>query len=87
MTDDKKKQYSPFNDACRNTLLRHPEAIGVAYKVLNCGCTLICGATAGGLLVESDPPEAEVFVDGRFAGRAPVTGREAIADMSEMQKR
>ncbi|MDJ0817537.1 MAG: hypothetical protein QNJ58_15110 [Desulfobacterales bacterium] len=48
MTDDKKKQYSPFNDACQNILMRHPEAIGVAYKVLNCGCALICGATAGG---------------------------------------
>ncbi len=48
MTDDKKKQYSPFNDACQNILMRHPEAIGVAYKVLNCGCALICGATASG---------------------------------------
>lgn len=48
MPENEKKQYSPFNDACRNILLRHPEAIGVAYKVLNCGCALICGATAGG---------------------------------------
>lgn len=48
MTDDKKKQYSPFNDACQKILFDHPDAIGVAYKVLNCGCALICGATAGG---------------------------------------
>ncbi len=28
---------------------------------------------AGSLVVDSDPPEAEVFVNGRFAGRAPVS--------------
>lgn len=48
MTDNKRTQYSPFNEACQGILLDHPEAIGVAYKVLNCGCALICGATAGG---------------------------------------
>ena len=48
MTDNKSTQYSPFNDACQNILLEFPEAIGVAYKVLNCGCAMICGATAGG---------------------------------------
>ena len=47
MTEDKKSPYSPFHDACRKILHTHPEAIGVAYKVLNCGCALICGATAG----------------------------------------
>ena len=48
MTEEKNKQYSPFNDACQKILFSYPEAIGVAYKVLNCGCALICGATAGG---------------------------------------
>ena len=41
-------QVSPFNDACRYILLAHPEAIGVAYKVLDCGCALLCGTSAGG---------------------------------------
>ena len=48
MTDNPNKQYSPFNEACENILTEHPEAIGVAYKVLNCGCALVCGASAGG---------------------------------------
>ena len=48
MTDKNRTQYSPFNEACQNILIEHPEAIGVAYKVLNCGCAMICGATAAG---------------------------------------
>ena len=48
MTENNNTQYSPFNEACQNILFEHPEAIGVAYKVLNCGCALICGASATG---------------------------------------
>ena len=48
MTDKNSTPYSPFNEACQNILIEHPAAIGVAYKVLNCGCAQICGATAGG---------------------------------------
>jgi len=48
MTDKKSTPYSPFNEACQNILFEYPEAIGVAYRVLNCGCALICGSTAGG---------------------------------------
>ena len=48
MTDKKSTPNSPFNQACQNILIEHPAAIGVAYKVLNCGCAMICGATAGG---------------------------------------
>jgi len=48
MTNYKSTQYSPFNRACQKILFEHTEAIGVAYKVLNCGCSLICGASAGG---------------------------------------
>jgi len=40
--------YSPFDEACQHILYENPEAIGVAYKVLNCGCALICGASVGG---------------------------------------
>jgi hypothetical protein len=48
MKEYKSTQFSPFNEACQNILFENPEAIGVAYKVLNCGCALICGASAGG---------------------------------------
>ena len=48
MTANESTPYSPFNEACRYILYENPEAIGVAYKVLNCGCALICGASAGG---------------------------------------
>ena len=48
MTNNKTSQLSPFNETCQNILYEHPEAIGVAYRVLNCGCAMICGSTAGG---------------------------------------
>ncbi len=48
MTDDKSTRHSPFNETCQAILIEHPEAIGVAYKVLNCGCAWICGASTGG---------------------------------------
>ena len=41
-------QFSPFNAACYQILREHPEAIGVAYRVLDCGCALLCGASAAG---------------------------------------
>jgi hypothetical protein len=41
-------QFSPFNEACQAILFDRPEAIGVAYKVLDCGCALLCGVSAGG---------------------------------------
>ncbi len=48
MEDIKKTQVSPFNEACQKILFEQPEAIGVAYKVLDCGCALLCGASAAG---------------------------------------
>jgi hypothetical protein len=48
MEDIKNTQVSPFNEACRKILFERPEAIGVAYKVLDCGCALLCGTSAGG---------------------------------------
>ncbi|UCD78490.1 MAG: hypothetical protein JSW26_24260 [Desulfobacterales bacterium] len=48
MTANESTQYSPFNEACQYILYENPAAIGVAYKVLNCGCALICGTSAGG---------------------------------------
>ena len=48
MEDIKNTQISPFNEACRKILFERPEAIGVAYKVLDCGCALLCGTSASG---------------------------------------
>jgi hypothetical protein len=48
MEKTRNTQFSPFNEACRQILSAHPEAIGVAYKVLDCGCALLCGTSAGG---------------------------------------
>jgi hypothetical protein len=42
------KELSPFNEACQTILFERPEAIGVAYRILDCGCALLCGVSAGG---------------------------------------
>ena len=44
----KQKMATPFSEACLSILADHPVAIGVAYKVLDCGCALLCGMSAGG---------------------------------------
>jgi len=70
MADNRGTQYSPFNEACQNILYEHPEAIGVAYKVLNCGCALICGATVAG-----DPLGTLHHISGqpvKGEGRSPI---------------
>jgi len=48
MEKNKYTQFSPFNKACQKILFERPEAIGVAYKVLDCGCALLCGVSAVG---------------------------------------
>jgi hypothetical protein len=35
-----------FETLCTEILNAHPEAIGVAYKGLDCGCALLCGVSA-----------------------------------------
>ena len=37
-----------FQENCQKILFDHPDAIGVAYKVLDCGCSLLCGVSAQG---------------------------------------
>ena len=37
-----------FEKACRNILVDYPDTIGVAYKVLDCGCSLLCGVSVQG---------------------------------------
>lgn len=36
-----------FEALCMEILNAHPDAIGVAYKGLDCGCALLCGVSAG----------------------------------------
>ena len=43
-----------FTALCMQILNAYPEAIGVAYKVLDCGCALLCGVSASGQPRPSD---------------------------------
>jgi hypothetical protein len=61
---------TPFSEACQRILAEYPLAIGVAYKVLDCGCALLCGMTAGG-----DPVGALQHISGqpiKKGGRLPI---------------
>jgi hypothetical protein len=49
-----------FTRACQKILADYPEAIGVAYKGLDCGCALVCGVSAKG-----DPVGALTHVSGQ----------------------
>ncbi len=48
MAEPENTQSTPFNAACHQILQANPQAIGVAYKVLDCGCALLCGVSARG---------------------------------------
>ncbi len=48
MQENKEFTSNHFERACRNILVDYPDTIGVAYKVLDCGCTLLCGFSAQG---------------------------------------
>ena len=37
-----------FDAACQAILAEQPEAIGVAFKFLDCGCAMLCGVSAQG---------------------------------------
>ena len=37
-----------FDRVCHRIIDEHPQAIGVAYKVLDCGCSLLCGVSVQG---------------------------------------
>ncbi len=54
----------PFHDACQRIFLENPEAIGVAYKGLNCGCAMICGVSAKG-----EPAGELVHITGQPTGK------------------
>jgi hypothetical protein len=54
--------------SCQQILTQHPEAIGVAFKWLDCGCSLLCGVSAKG-----DPVGTLVH----FSGQVSTKGRRA----------
>jgi hypothetical protein len=37
-----------FEQVCHQIMGEYPQAIGVAYKVLDCGCSLLCGVSVQG---------------------------------------
>ena len=37
-----------FDATCQTILSSQPEAIGVAFKFLDCGCSMLCGVSAQG---------------------------------------
>ncbi len=37
-----------FDATCQSILTEQPEAIGVAFKFLDCGCSMLCGVSAQG---------------------------------------
>jgi hypothetical protein len=57
-------QSTAFDGACQSILTTHPEAIGVAFKFLDCGCSLLCGVSAQG-----DPIGEMIHVSGQPARR------------------
>ena len=48
MEKEQRHHSEAFNRACLQILIEHPEAVGVAYKGLDCGCALICGVSPEG---------------------------------------
>jgi hypothetical protein len=51
-----------FDAACQTIFIEQPEAIGVAFKFLDCGCSRLCGVSAQG-----DPLGELVHVSGQPA--------------------
>ena len=59
-----------FDGACRMILTKHPQAIGVAFKFLDCGCSLLCGVS-----VQGNPIGELIHVSGqpeRKDGKLPI---------------
>ena len=57
-----------FEATCQKILFDQPEAMGVAFKFLDCGCSLLCGVSAHG-----DPRGELIHVTGQPAkkGKKP----------------
>jgi hypothetical protein len=57
-----------FDAACQTIFIEQPEAIGIAFKFLDCGCALLCGVSAQG-----DPLGELMHVSGQSAkkGKKP----------------
>jgi len=48
MPDNTEFRSNHFEEACRKILTDYTDSIGVAYKVLDCGCSLLCGVSVQG---------------------------------------
>ncbi len=48
MEENKNITSNHFDQVCRSILADYSNAIGVAYKVLDCGCSLLCGVSVQG---------------------------------------
>lgn len=59
-----------FEAACLQVILEEPEAIGVAYKGLDCGCALVCGVS-----VKGHPQGTMRYVSGQ---PIPKVGQRAV---------
>jgi hypothetical protein len=61
-------QTTAFEAACQKILFEQPEAMGVAFKFLDCGCALLCGVSAQG-----DPCGKLIHMSGQQAkkGKKP----------------
>ena len=59
---------SAFEESCQIILNAYPQAIGVAFKFLDCGCSLLCGVSAQG-----NPVGELIHVSGQAArkGKKP----------------
>jgi len=49
-----------FRETCQQILDEHAEVIGIAFKWLDCGCSLVCGVSAKG-----DPIGALIHISGQ----------------------
>jgi hypothetical protein len=65
-----------FDAACQTILIEQPEAIGVAFKFLDCGCSLLCGVSAQG---EGKKAANLFYVQKRQWLRARYLGRDSLA--------
>ncbi len=57
MESSKRKELKTF---CEDLVLKHPEAMGIAYMQLDCGCINICGVSGKG-----DPVGGMQAISGR----------------------
>ena len=58
-----------FKKTCQQIFDEHPEVIGIAFKWLDCGCSLVCGVSAKG------EPVGELI---HITGQSTKKGRKSV---------